>query len=383
MKEQAPHFARMMAVAAIILLVLGVLLSLALLAVLYKAVREWIELAEENQHRLQPRLRETSKKRRWVLPLIVSLKVLLPLLILLFTNWGNLLAHDSPLTGTLQVVVALAGILLLFHFIPPSYKVADDLKAKALPTTVVAISFFLLMAISMVTYGALTLSGQNVAKSLEYQGPARIVGYEKRYSDLTFSATLTVAYGGAWACPKNPDFYCETDVNLNWCDYYDSTGYWATTSYGPSTRSWREWKNVDMWNGYFTCADGFFNNANQNANNGDDDQAGDDAVVYFDNNGRSFNPAVAPEIGDGWPWLVNIFGDCSDSCDEATVNTPIHRDWVFRVERLKVSMIIGATVGTIAACLTAVIWWHHNRQEETDQKSFVLVADDGAAADVL
>jgi hypothetical protein len=68
-------------------------------------------------------------------------------------------------------------------------------------------------------YGIETLSGHNYAATPHYHGPARIVGYqpvdqESNDDDINVinSATMMVAYGGSWACPSNPDLYCEVET---------------------------------------------------------------------------------------------------------------------------------------------------------------------------
>lgn len=351
----------------ITLTIVGSLVCLTSLVALYKAIREWTNLCTENKHRLRPRLRESSKKRKWVLPVMISLKILVLLAVIFGINWAKILAHNSKLMGVLYVSWMLIVGISLFLMIPPSF--TCNLKSRILPPTVIGLCFFLLMSVSMIWYGALTLKGDNVSQSLEYQGPARIVGHETHYDDQPVSATLTVAYGGSWACSNNPESYCEVPIELSWCDYYDSTGYWASASYGASGRSWRELENRDIWNGYFTCANGFFNQENN-----EDNDANEDGSTYFNEEDRTFDPNEAPQLDDNWPWLVNIFADCS--CTEGTVDTRVTRDWVYRVERFQVGMSIGAAGGLLSALLVTILWCCRSArsEDEVDQKDFVLVA---------
>jgi hypothetical protein len=91
-------------------------------------------------------------------------------------------------------------------------------------------------SLALSTYSIETLLGNNYFydSSTYYHGPAPIVGYQhgilsSNNSDRIGNATITVAFGGNWACPQSQSdgSWCEARAHLSGCDYYDVAAFWV------------------------------------------------------------------------------------------------------------------------------------------------------------
>lgn len=216
-------------------------------------------------------------------------------------------------------LVALCAVMLCLLEFGCRAAIAGDVRRHEIIVSGFGLIFAFATFSSMVRYGVLNASGRNHALVSHYHGPARIVGYNKDTRGFG-RATLTIAYGGSWACPSHPDVDCQVESTLDGCYWFDDS-----LSGGLQEQYWRYWDGSDHWDN-FSCAAGFID---ADLNNNDDNGAfyifGDDA----------FDRDSAP---DDWPYLINVIADCEDRC-QLVLDSPTSRDSYYGVEWLKPKMM--------------------------------------------
>ncbi|CAB9506515.1 expressed unknown protein [Seminavis robusta] len=220
--------------------------------------------------------------------------------------------------------------------------------------------------LAMSKYAIASLLGDNPAldESSYYHGPAPILSYQGdnlNYNNVARKATLTVGYGGSWACPDYPDEWCQQSVDLFWCDVYDKTGYYASD--GSLKPTWRLWEGDDLWQSSgFSCAQGMGqqqqdDDENDNGDNGDDDNSQQE---YLN------DPFDAP-------YLINVFANCDGTCQSLVVDDPFFRAKFYHVSCMKYVMM-GSFLSAIVLLGLARVLLYFRTQRKAESQSLKATA---------
>lgn len=146
---------------------------------------------------VEGRMIVTRRKKVFLLGLVL-LTVALLFLILVYNN----------IESTLIAWIGMGAVLILLYF---PY-ISDEFGRRRRMDRMSALLTIVLIVTTCLHW--LFYAQTQVARGQIYKGPARIVGYDETQYERASKAQevtrtdLTVAFGGAWACPHKPDLYC-------------------------------------------------------------------------------------------------------------------------------------------------------------------------------